>query len=250
MTPDDWKNDWQSQWQAFSEDTPWEDSSIGVAFESSDYDEWNTHPSRRWYDTITNVTSAVHISKHLPEPVRKLVGQNLEEHISDYRSSTRKDRKAISLGATKILGLYKAGYRKRWYDQAGTHLTRAFNMMSVIPEHFLSEYATRILDVASYIEYQKNHGMLTYNPLEIDNAIENILLQGLPKDSAIKDTGKTDEAMPTTSPSSSAASSFVSFREENGSIRLVMTPHPDQPVSASHENDLRVPLQSPHQPDS
>lgn len=129
--------------------------------------------NRRWYDAISHMTLAVHISRTLPLEVRQLIARNLNETIDESRKRSRNDKVAVSIGQQRVMGLYKAGRKQRWYDpEADLH--RAFNFMSVIPELYLSEFAARILKIGHYIETQTS--VLGYRGRRWEeNTVESIL---------------------------------------------------------------------------
>jgi len=133
------------------------------------------HHQKRWYDHIANVTHAVYLSKQLPEPVQDMIARNLNEYIDTYRQLAKKDKNAISMGANRVLGLYKAKYGHRWYDP-DTNLGRAFNMMAMVPEHFLEEYAGRIIEVANYI-IRKQQRDIALDQHEVTSAVKTMLDQ-------------------------------------------------------------------------
>lgn len=129
---------------------------------------------RRWYDQIGNMTMAVHLSRQLPPEIRVMIARNLNEAIDDYRRIKRKDQGEVSLGAPRVLGLYKAGFRLRWYDPI-PELHRAFNLMTTVPERFLSEFAGRVLRVGQYLDQQQAYGNYGDRPLLETDTVEGIL---------------------------------------------------------------------------
>ena len=172
---------------------------------------------KRWYDHIANVSHAVYISKQLPEPVQDIIARNLNEYIDTYRHLARNDKNAISLGASRVLGLYKAKYGHRWYDP-NIKLSRAFNMMAIVPEHFLSEYADRVIQVANYVIRRQQQEQQPIHLPEVASTVKTMLDQ-----------------------------SFVSLREAEGGFRLVGqdTPpvHNDSHVIAMSDTP---PPETPH----
>lgn len=109
---------------------------------------------RRWYDEIPNLAQAIHISQALPQEVQGIIARCLNEAIEEHRKNRRADKYAYSLGGSRALGLYRASYRRRWYDPNPlTH--RAFNLMSSMPDAYLEALAMRILKAAQHVEKQK-----------------------------------------------------------------------------------------------
>ena len=133
------------------------------------------HYSRRWYDQIAHMTLAIHMSRELPDGIQKLVAKNLNQYIDTYRRMSRADKNAVSLGVPRVLGLYRASYRNRWYDSTLPDIHRAFTMMTTVPERFLSEYAQRVIDVANYVEHQRTDGRLSDHA--IVDTVDGILNQ-------------------------------------------------------------------------
>lgn len=133
------------------------------------------HHNRRWYDHVANLTMAIHLSRALPPGIQKLVAKNLNHYIDTYRRMSRADKNAVSLGIPRVLGLYKASYRNRWYDDTLPELHRAFTMMTTVPEKFLSEFALRVINVANYVDDQRSGGRLSENA--VVDTVDSILNQ-------------------------------------------------------------------------
>ncbi len=145
---------------------------------------------RRWYDEIPNLSQAIHISQALPPEVQAIIARRLNEAINQYRKNRRADKHAYSLGGSRTLGLYRASYRRRWYDPNPlTH--RAFNLMSSIPDAYLEALAMRILTAAQQVAQQKKSspwysdesawadevgGILQQNPLAMSQRKDGLRL--------------------------------------------------------------------------
>lgn len=113
--------------------------------------------NRRWYDNISDMTMALHVSRQLPEEVQMVIAKHLNEAIDDYRKLKRNDKNAISLGGQRVLGLFKASARQRWYDPQ-PQLHRAFTLMTTVPDMYLTEFAGRILKAGHYLDEQQHYG--------------------------------------------------------------------------------------------
>ena len=112
-----------------------------------------SHRRARWYDQIGDMALALHLSRDLPPEIQSLIAQRLNEAIDEYRRRMRSDRNAMSLGQHRVLGLYKASQRNRWYDPH-PDLYRAFNLMRTIPDGVLNELASRIVQLNEYVNAQ------------------------------------------------------------------------------------------------
>ena len=145
--------------------------------------------NRRWYDQIDHMTLAMLLSQNLPPEVQILIAKNLNDAIDGYRRAAKHNTKqAITVGQMKVLGIYKASKRIRWYDP-DQRLSRAFNFMGTLPDIYLSEFAIRILQVAHYtlsrqdsVIYQPNQPDLTKTVVSIldDASINSVsLVEGL-----------------------------------------------------------------------
>lgn len=132
---------------------------------------------RRWYDEIPNLSQAIHISQALPPEVQGIIARCLNEAIDEHRKNRRTDKYAYSQGGSRALGLYRASYRRRWYDPDPlTH--RAFNLMRSIPDPYLEAMATRILKAAQHVEQQKKSLPWYYDGSVWAGEVRGILQEG------------------------------------------------------------------------
>jgi hypothetical protein len=138
-------------------------------------DEQRTYvPNRRWYDHISNMTLAIHASSQLPTEIRGIIARNLSETINEHRYRLRgHNNPVVSLGQTRILGLFKAARKLRWYDPEPT-LHRAFTLMSTIPEESLTDFATRLLQIKQYVDAQQEH-FIFYHEQLLAETVEALL---------------------------------------------------------------------------
>lgn len=132
--------------------------------------------NRRWYDGISNMTLAILVSQKLPPEIQVLIAKNLNGVIDDCRRQQKHNLKlAISVGPhNRVLGLYKAGERQRWYDP-DPKLHRALNFMGTVPELLLAEFAGRILRVGHYVEQQQDLLIRSYERRLLTDTVEGIL---------------------------------------------------------------------------
>lgn len=132
--------------------------------------------NRRWYDGISNMTLAILVSQKLPPEIQVLIAKNLNGVIDDCRKQQKHNLKqAISVGPHhRVLGLYKAGERQRWYDP-DPKLHRALNFMGTVPELVLAEFAGRILRVGHYVEQQHELVLRSYERAILSDRVEDIL---------------------------------------------------------------------------
>jgi len=86
----------------------------------------------RWYDNDSGMNRVLNLMKNLPENIQ----EDLAATLIQFANLIRKDRKieesALSIGKDKVLGLYKASNKRRWYDQNPT-LMSAMNILSTLP---------------------------------------------------------------------------------------------------------------------
>lgn len=129
-------------------------------------------PERRWYDSISQMTMALYLSRQFPLEIRQVIAHHLNHAIDDHRKHHRTDKHTTSLGPQRTLSLYKAANRQRWYDLEPSY-HRALTMMVGLPHPYLSEFASRIMDVAQYWNVQQQYG--AYGEYLMSDAVENIL---------------------------------------------------------------------------
>jgi hypothetical protein len=144
--------------------------------------------NRRWYDTIHNMTQAVHITKDLPIEIQELIVQSLNEAIDGQRKSRRTDKYAISIGPGRVLGLHGASRGRRWYD-GNAQTFRAFNFMAVVADAYLAAWASRILSVSSHVNSKNQSFLLPYERYQLVGQAPTILHQDRPLSIRQSDSG-------------------------------------------------------------
>lgn len=130
-------------------------------------------PDRRWYDNIGQMTMALYQSKQLPLEIRQLIAHHLNDAIDSHRRHNRADKTTTSLGPQRTLSLYKAANRQRWYDEDPS-MHRALTMMIGMPQPYLTEFASRLLDVSQYWFAQQQYGDYMEQYI-LSGAVESIL---------------------------------------------------------------------------
>jgi hypothetical protein len=133
--------------------------------------------NRRWYDTIHNMTQAVHITRDLPVEIQALIAKNLNEVIDGQRKNRRTDKYAVSIGSDRVLGLHLASHGRRWYD-ANSQTFRAFNFMAAITDAYLVAWASRILIVSSQVNSKTQPLPVLYGRHQGVGQAHSILRQG------------------------------------------------------------------------
>jgi hypothetical protein len=107
---------------------------------------------RRWYDNVANLGKAIQMTQDLPPQVQQMISRHLIDCIEYFRKTRR--GQVNSLGASRVLGLYNAVRRDRWYDPTPM-LRRAYTMMATVPDNTLSKFATQVVDVVSLVVYRR-----------------------------------------------------------------------------------------------
>ncbi|MDX2084062.1 MAG: hypothetical protein SFZ03_01570 [Candidatus Melainabacteria bacterium] len=109
------------------------------------------HSTKRWYDHIEDLNQSLSLMKDLPVDVQLLVANHLNTVINQHLRKTRGGLTDIrNIGITKILGLYNASNRRRWYDRKPA-VRRALTMMVTLSEETLQEFATRLSHIGNYM---------------------------------------------------------------------------------------------------
>jgi hypothetical protein len=113
------------------------------------YDHFR-YPPKRWYDRVEHLPQALNLVRELPADMQGLICRHLNDLINYNLHKQRGLGDIRNVGITKILGLYNASYRRRWYDPNPT-MRRAFTMMVTIPEDTLSDFAARMVLIGEYV---------------------------------------------------------------------------------------------------
>lgn len=136
------------------------------------------HPMRRWYDDVPALSRAIHISRSLPEGIRAMIARHLNEYIEAHRHLSRNATYALSLGSQRVMGMYRAASRRRWYDAEPT-LHRAYTMMGSMPPWFLADFAKRILEMAQFLEIQEQQQRWSFGVGDTGSIAEDILMENV-----------------------------------------------------------------------
>ncbi len=103
---------------------------------------------RRWYDSIPHLAQAIDDVEQLPPYLQQAVVQSLNDYIDHYRHYRKTHQ--VSVGISKIMGLYSASRRSRWYDSR-PKTRRAFNMMATVPIKVLAIFSLQITSISGVI---------------------------------------------------------------------------------------------------
>lgn len=88
---------------------------------------------RRWYDKSDKTQNVLSLLYELDERSRKKISQNIID-IANSIKTIRKEQEIlpISIGKTRVLGLYQTNNQRRWYDK-NEYLNNAFLTISTLP---------------------------------------------------------------------------------------------------------------------
>jgi len=127
----------------------------------------NAKPARRWTDQVDLLSQAVDITRYFPGPIQNTLIEVLDDTIAHYRRLRKNHQQSI--GVSKILGLFQASKRARWYD-AHPRLRRSFNMMALIPAEPLSHFAGQIMAIGKLLDIQQSDIFFT-NDIRINSQL-------------------------------------------------------------------------------
>jgi hypothetical protein len=87
----------------------------------------------RWYDKNSRMSEVLSFICDLPENEQEELGITIIKLVNVLRRSRKEDEIPISIGKDRVLGLYKAFNKRRWYDQNST-LMSAMNILKTLPD--------------------------------------------------------------------------------------------------------------------
>lgn len=99
---------------------------------------------KRWYDRDPRMAQILDILKDLPENSQTEFARVLMQLINILRKSKKNNGSQLSIGKNKVLGMYKAFNRRRWYDQS-TSLMNSLNTLSMLSDEDFSTIVDGIL---------------------------------------------------------------------------------------------------------
>ena len=94
---------------------------------------------RRWYDSHLETSRTLKLLEKLSEEEKEALSQSLitivnqrkDFHRDDYDDETKEP--PLSLGISRVIGLYQSSNGRRWYDKAD-NFGFAMKAMSTLPE--------------------------------------------------------------------------------------------------------------------
>ena len=94
---------------------------------------------RRWYDSHLETSRTLKLLEKLSEEEKEALSQSLitivnqikDFHRDDYDDETKEP--PLSLGISRVIGLYQSSHGRRWYDKADNS-GFAMKAMSTLPE--------------------------------------------------------------------------------------------------------------------
>lgn len=86
----------------------------------------------RWYDNDTGMDRVLNLMKDLPENIQEDLALTLIQFANLIRKNRKVEEETLSIGKNKVLGLYKASNKRRWYDK-NPSLMSAMNILSTLP---------------------------------------------------------------------------------------------------------------------
>ena len=94
---------------------------------------------RRWYDSHLETSRTLKLLEKLSEEEKEALSQSLitivnqikDFHRDDYDDETKEP--PLSLGISRVIGLYQSSNARRWYDKAD-NFGFAMKAMSTLPE--------------------------------------------------------------------------------------------------------------------
>lgn len=90
--------------------------------------------NRRWYDKYSETTRALGLLQSLNRDLQKKFSKDIINVASAIKSVNKENETApLSIGVTRVLGLYQSGQSRRWYDKT-PHLSSAIKTVSTLPD--------------------------------------------------------------------------------------------------------------------
>lgn len=88
---------------------------------------------RRWYDRDTKAQNAIELLHDLDSRAKALISNDIID-IANSIKTVRKEQETIplSIGISRVLGLYQTNNSRRWYDKE-ENLDSAFKTISTLP---------------------------------------------------------------------------------------------------------------------
>jgi len=124
-------------------------------------DEHNKQKDQRWYDKDKTVAESVNLLKDFPEEFQSILGETLIELADKQCNAKELMANLRALSPDKILAIFKAKSRQRFYD-ANEQIHDAMNHMYIVPEDDRIAIAKQAIEVTehfnAYFEICKNEG--------------------------------------------------------------------------------------------
>ena len=100
---------------------------------------------KRWYDRDPRMSQILCILRDLPDDSKSEFARVLMQLINILRKNKKSDDDSpLSIGKAKVLGLYKASNKRRWYDQT-SDLMNSLNLLSALDDTDFNEIVDGLL---------------------------------------------------------------------------------------------------------
>lgn len=90
--------------------------------------------NKRWYDKFNETQRALKLLKALDTDAQRKISKDLIDVASAIKNVNKENAESpLSLGVSRVLGLYQSGQNRRWYDH-NYNLSIAMKTVSTLPE--------------------------------------------------------------------------------------------------------------------
>jgi hypothetical protein len=93
--------------------------------------EMEENQKNRWYDKDPRMSEILDLIKDLSDEDQEELAVNLIKYINIIRKNRKELENTLSIGKSRVLGLYKAYNKRRWYDKSSS-LMSAMNILATL----------------------------------------------------------------------------------------------------------------------
>jgi hypothetical protein len=108
---------------------------------------------QRWYDYDIHIAEFLAIIQRLPAKSREDLAENIIKFANIVRLNNEQSEieLPVSIGKSKVIGLYKSFKRRRWYDKNLTLMT-ALNVLATLPQEDFEKISEGVLLTVKELE--------------------------------------------------------------------------------------------------
>ncbi|MEI7474242.1 MAG: hypothetical protein WCK67_05625 [bacterium] len=101
--------------------------------------------NNRWYDSNPKTNQLLGLLNKIPLEIQDELSKMIINFVNLYRKNRSPEETPISIGKERVLGMYQASNKRRWYD-SNAALLSTMNIIATLPEQDYKNLIDGILE--------------------------------------------------------------------------------------------------------